>query len=215
MENTRVVSQSLQHYLESARVGVFFTRLLLIRVLWILRSAGASRFRFSLSQGDLFKVLHNILLNGETRESALNYMASLVNYNVKKAQMQVSAAKSFFSSCWPNCLYRVLHRYSLWVFPLQTDDKLVSTDGFMLNFLWVLQQLSMKIKLETVDPYYIFHPRCRLAVSHEETRLKATMEELKSWLTELRRFPLHTETPAGSSTSSFVLLKYWALSFVV
>lgn len=58
----------------------------------------------------------------------------------------------------------------------------------MLNFLWVLQQLSMKIKLETVDPYYIFHPRCRLAVSHEETRLKATMEELKSWLAELRRF---------------------------
>lgn len=55
----------------------------------------------------------------------------------------------------------------------------------MLNFLWVLQQLSMKIKLETVDPYYIFHPRCRLVVSPEETRLKATMEELKSWLTEL------------------------------
>ncbi|MEQ2175515.1 hypothetical protein GOODEAATRI_018666 [Goodea atripinnis] len=57
MENTRVVSQSLQHYLELAR-------------------------------GDLFKVLHNILLNGETRELALNYMAALVNYNVKKAQMQ-------------------------------------------------------------------------------------------------------------------------------
>lgn len=58
----------------------------------------------------------------------------------------------------------------------------------MLNFLWVLQQLSMKIKLETVDPYYIFHPRCRLVVSPEETRLKATMEELKSWLTELSMF---------------------------
>ncbi|XP_032428255.1 ubiquitin conjugation factor E4 B isoform X1 [Xiphophorus hellerii] len=127
MENTRVVSQSLQHYLESAR-------------------------------GDLFKVLHNILLNGETRELALNYMAALVNYNVKKAQMQ-------------------------------TDDKLVSTDGFMLNFLWVLQQLSMKIKLETVDPYYIFHPRCRLVVSLEETRLKATMEELKSWMAELHEDP--------------------------
>lgn len=58
----------------------------------------------------------------------------------------------------------------------------------MLNFLWVLQQLSMKIKLETVDSYYIFHPRCRLVVSPEETRLKATMEELKSWLTELSMF---------------------------
>lgn len=69
----------------------------------------------------------------------------------------------------------------------QTDDKLVSTDGFMLNFLWVLQQLSMKIKLETVDPYYIFHPRCRLVVSLEETRLKATMDELKAWLSELRK----------------------------
>lgn len=68
----------------------------------------------------------------------------------------------------------------------QTDDKLVSTDGFMLNFLSVLQQLSMKIKLETVDPFYVFHPRCRLVVSPEETRLKATMEELKSWLAELR-----------------------------
>uniref|UniRef100_A0A8C7IAY7 Ubiquitin conjugation factor E4 B n=1 Tax=Oncorhynchus kisutch TaxID=8019 RepID=A0A8C7IAY7_ONCKI len=43
----------------------------------------------------------------------------------------------------------------------------------------------MKIKLEMVDPYYIFHPLCRLQVSREETRLKATMEELKTWLAEI------------------------------
>ncbi|XP_075897787.1 ubiquitin conjugation factor E4 B isoform X1 [Nelusetta ayraudi] len=152
MENTRVVSQSLQHYLESAR-------------------------------GDLFKVLHNILLNGETRESALNYMAALVNYNVKKAQMQ-------------------------------TDDKLVSTDGFMLNFLWVLQQLSMKIKLETVDPYYIFHPRCRLTVSHEETRLKATMEELKSWLTELHEDPTKFSEPKFPTECFFFTLHTHHLSIL-
>lgn len=42
-------------------------------------------------------MLHNILLNGETRESALNYMAALVNYNVKKAQMQVSLWFSHFN----------------------------------------------------------------------------------------------------------------------
>lgn len=49
-------------------------------------------------QGDLFKILHNILLNGETREAALSYMAALVNRNVKKAQMQVCLLKclSFF-----------------------------------------------------------------------------------------------------------------------
>ncbi|GCB65980.1 ubiquitin conjugation factor E4 B isoform X2 [Scyliorhinus torazame] len=123
LENTRVVSQSLQHHLESART-------------------------------DLFKVLHNILLNGETRESALNYMAAVVNRNMKKAQMQ-------------------------------TDDRLVSTDGFMLNFLWVLQQLSTKIKLETVDPRYIFHPKCRINIPADETRVKASMEDIKSWLSEL------------------------------
>uniref|UniRef100_A0A8C6MI21 Ubiquitin conjugation factor E4 B n=1 Tax=Nothobranchius furzeri TaxID=105023 RepID=A0A8C6MI21_NOTFU len=152
MENTRVVSQSLQHYLESAR-------------------------------GDLFKVLHNILLNGETRELALNYMAALVNYNVKKAQMQ-------------------------------TDDKLVSTDGFMLSFLWVLQQLSMKIKLETVDPFYIFHPRCRLTVNPEETRLKATMEELKSWLTELHEDPSKFSEPKFPTECFFLTLHTHHLSIL-
>uniref|UniRef100_A0A2K6FQK0 Ubiquitin conjugation factor E4 n=1 Tax=Propithecus coquereli TaxID=379532 RepID=A0A2K6FQK0_PROCO len=123
LENTRVVSQSLQHYLE-------------------------------LGRQELFKILHSILLNGETREAALGYMAAVVNANVKKAQMQ-------------------------------TDDRLVSTDGFMLNFLWVLQQLSTKIKLETVDPTYIFHPRCRITLPNDETRVNATMEDVNDWLTEL------------------------------
>ncbi|XP_056304910.1 ubiquitin conjugation factor E4 B isoform X3 [Danio aesculapii] len=152
MENTRVVSQSLQHYLESAR-------------------------------GDLFKMLHNILLNGETREAALSYMAALVNRNVKKAQMQ-------------------------------TDDKLVSTDGFMMNFLWVLQQLSMKIKLETVDPLYIFHPKCRLNVSPEETRLKATMEELKSWLTELYEDQAKFSEPKFPTECFFLTLHAHHLSIL-
>ncbi|XP_020637875.3 ubiquitin conjugation factor E4 B isoform X1 [Pogona vitticeps] len=125
LENTRVVSQSLQHYLESARQ-------------------------------ELFKILHSVLLNGETREAALSYMAAVVNANMKKAQMQ-------------------------------TDDRLVSTDGFMLNFLWVLQQLSLKIKLETVDPSYIFHPRCRILLPPDETRVKATMEDVGGWMTELSR----------------------------
>ncbi|XP_026092648.1 ubiquitin conjugation factor E4 B-like isoform X3 [Carassius auratus] len=152
VENTRVVSQSLQHYLESAR-------------------------------GDLFKILHNILLNGETREAALSYMAALVNRNVKKAQ-------------------------------IQTDDKLVSTDGFMMNFLWVLQQLSMKIKLDTVDPLYIFHPKCRLNVSTEETRLKATMEDLKSWLTELHEDPSKFSEPKFPTECFFLTLHAHHLSIL-
>nr|XP_032817895.1 ubiquitin conjugation factor E4 B isoform X2 [Petromyzon marinus] len=127
LDNTRVVSQALQHHLETARM-------------------------------EQFKVLHSMLLNGGTREATLAYMAAVVNRNGKKSQ-------------------------------LQTDDRLVSSDGFMLNFLWVLQHLAARIKLETVDPLYPFHPRCRLTLGPDETRLKATREELAVWLDRLRSEP--------------------------
>ncbi|KAM6402675.1 ubiquitin conjugation factor E4 B isoform 2-T2 [Rhynochetos jubatus] len=152
LENTRVVSQSLQHYLELARQ-------------------------------ELFKILHSILLNGETREAALNYMAATVNANMKKAQMQ-------------------------------TDDRLVSTDGFMLNFLWVLQQLSTKIKLETVDPMYIFHPRCRIDLPTDETRVKATMEDVAAWIAELYRDPSPFSEPKFPTECFFLTLHAHHLSIL-
>ncbi|XP_014796930.1 PREDICTED: ubiquitin conjugation factor E4 B isoform X1 [Calidris pugnax] len=152
LENTRVVSQSLQHYLELARQ-------------------------------ELFKILHSILLNGETREAALNYMAAIVNANMKKAQMQ-------------------------------TDDRLVSTDGFMLNFLWVLQQLSTKIKLETVDPMYIFHPRCRIDLPTDETRVKATMEDVAAWIAELYRDPSPFSEPKFPTECFFLTLHAHHLSIL-
>ncbi|XP_010575641.1 PREDICTED: ubiquitin conjugation factor E4 B isoform X1 [Haliaeetus leucocephalus] len=152
LENTRVVSQSLQHYLELARQ-------------------------------ELFKILHSILLNGETREAALNYMAAIVNANMKKAQMQ-------------------------------TDDRLVSTDGFMLNFLWVLQQLSTKIKLETVDPMYIFHPRCRIDLPTDETRVKATMEDVTAWIAELYGDPSPFSEPKFPTECFFLTLHAHHLSIL-
>ncbi|XP_048374974.1 ubiquitin conjugation factor E4 B isoform X2 [Sphaerodactylus townsendi] len=152
LENTRVVSQSLQHYLESARQ-------------------------------ELFKILHSILLNGETREAALSYMAAVVNANMKKAQMQ-------------------------------TDDRLVSTDGFMLNFLWVLQQLSTKIKLETVDPSYIYHPRCRIVLPMDETRMKATMEDVASWMAELSRDQALFSEPKFPTECFFLTLHAHHLSIL-
>ncbi|XP_067167286.1 ubiquitin conjugation factor E4 B isoform X2 [Apteryx mantelli] len=152
LENTRVVSQSLQHYLELARQ-------------------------------ELFKILHSILLNGETREAALGYMAAVVNANMKKAQMQ-------------------------------TDDRLVSTDGFMLNFLWVLQQLSTKIKLETVDPTYIFHPRCRIDLPTDETRVKATMEDVTAWIAELYRDQSSFSEPKFPTECFFLTLHAHHLSIL-
>lgn len=89
-----------------------------------------------------------------------------------------------FWCCSSPCSSQLLSSALCFLTP-QTDDRLVSTDGFMLNFLWVLQQLSTKIKLETVDPMYIFHPRCRIELPTDETRVKATMEEVAAWIAEL------------------------------
>uniref|UniRef100_UPI00358F3E4E ubiquitin conjugation factor E4 B isoform X3 n=1 Tax=Myxine glutinosa TaxID=7769 RepID=UPI00358F3E4E len=111
--------------------------------------------QLEIARTEQFKILHCMLVNGATREAALDYMAAIINRNIKKAQ-------------------------------LQSDDRLVATDAFMLNFLWVLQQLSTKIKPETVDLMYLFHPHCRLAIPLDETRLRASLEEYSSWIEQLR-----------------------------
>ena len=38
---------------------------------------------------------------------------------------------------------------------LQVMERYVAGDGFMLNFLSVMQHLSSKVKMETVDVYYL------------------------------------------------------------
>ncbi|KAL4831198.1 hypothetical protein H8958_008738 [Nasalis larvatus] len=94
LENTRVVSQSLQHYLE-------------------------------LGRQELFKILHSILLNGETREAALSYMAAVVNANMKKAQMQGMMfffldgdQPPFSEPKFPTeCFFLTLHAHHLSILP--------------------------------------------------------------------------------------------------
>ncbi|ELT92164.1 hypothetical protein CAPTEDRAFT_182882 [Capitella teleta] len=103
------------------------------------------------ARSELFKLMHVLLVNGESRDAALNYISAVIARNVKRSQ-------------------------------LQTDERVVSGDGFMVNFLSVLQQLSIKVKLEKVDPLYPNHPKSRVAVSLDDTRLKCTSQELTTWL---------------------------------
>uniref|UniRef100_A0A8C6UVS8 Ubiquitin conjugation factor E4 B n=1 Tax=Neogobius melanostomus TaxID=47308 RepID=A0A8C6UVS8_9GOBI len=126
MENTRVVSQSLQHYLESARVCLIFLLILNVQL---------------------------------------------------QCEKSADAGKIY------------------------TEKLSMST-------------ILMKIKLETVDPYYIFHPRCRLAVSPEETRLKATMEELKTWLAELHEDSSKFSDPKFPTECFFLTLHTHHLSIL-
>ena len=48
-------------------------------------------------QEELYKIIHGILVNSETREAAMHYIATVLNRNVKKSQIQV-----FFIFCLVN-----------------------------------------------------------------------------------------------------------------
>ncbi|XP_064461145.1 ubiquitin conjugation factor E4 B-like [Ornithodoros turicata] len=69
---------------------------------------------------------------------------------------------------------------------LQVNDRTVATDGFMLNLLAVLQQLSVKITVDKVDPYYPFHPASKVDIS-ADTRLKMTAQEAQEFSEELKK----------------------------
>ncbi|XP_076648891.1 ubiquitination factor E4B isoform X2 [Halictus rubicundus] len=69
---------------------------------------------------------------------------------------------------------------------IQVDEFSLAGDGFMLNLLSVLQMLSVKIKLDTVDTLYPFHPSSFVEIKND-TRLKLSSQEVVEWLKHLER----------------------------
>lgn len=67
---------------------------------------------------------------------------------------------------------------------IQTEEYSLAGDGFMLNLLSVLQLLSVKIKIDTIDPMYPFHPTSLIDLKNE-TRLKLDSQQVAEWLEEL------------------------------
>ncbi|XP_017878482.1 ubiquitin conjugation factor E4 B [Ceratina calcarata] len=103
----------------------------------------------------LHKIFHAILASTNCREAMLTYLATLLRYNEKRAQ-------------------------------IQTEEFSLAGDGFMLNLLSVLQKLSVKIKLDTIDPLYPFHPASFVEIKNE-TRLKLSSQEVQEWMKHLER----------------------------
>jgi len=66
---------------------------------------------------------------------------------------------------------------------LANDERSLAGDGFMLNLLSVLQNLSTKIKFNKMDLMYPFHPECTVTIKNE-TRLKFSSQEVGDWLEE-------------------------------
>uniref|UniRef100_A0A182MQY2 Ubiquitin conjugation factor E4 B n=1 Tax=Anopheles culicifacies TaxID=139723 RepID=A0A182MQY2_9DIPT len=65
------------------------------------------------------------------------------------------------------------------------DDRFLAKDGFMLNFMSVLQLLSVKINLSRIDPLYPHHPESLVEID-DETKLKFSSQEYADWLMTLK-----------------------------
>lgn len=111
------------------------------------------RSALRLVRTEVFKIIHSMLVSTESRDACLQFIATVLQRNYRKAQLQV-------------------------------DDRQVASDGYMLNFMTVLQQLCAKVKIEKVDSLYLHHPKSRIDVS-QESRLKLTSQEVKEWKQEL------------------------------
>lgn len=64
---------------------------------------------------------------------------------------------------------------------IASDEKLLARDGFVINLMVVLQQLSVKIKLDRVDPLFPFYSNSRIYIEND-TKLRFTEEEYKKFL---------------------------------
>uniref|UniRef100_A0A182QL45 Ubiquitin conjugation factor E4 B n=1 Tax=Anopheles farauti TaxID=69004 RepID=A0A182QL45_9DIPT len=65
------------------------------------------------------------------------------------------------------------------------DERFLAKDGFMLNFMSVLQLLSVKINLSRIDPLYPHHPESLVEIE-DETKLKFSSQEYTDWLASLK-----------------------------
>ena len=64
-----------------------------------LCNACVLKHQTSLIQSELFKIVYNNLLNQESREACLQYLANILNRNNKKSQLQVYKVKLKFYQC--------------------------------------------------------------------------------------------------------------------
>ena len=68
---------------------------------------------------------------------------------------------------------------------LQSDERHVSGDGFLMNLMSILQMLSIKIKRDKIEPLYQFHPQSLVILKKDESRIKNTSTDAEKWLDEM------------------------------
>ena len=68
---------------------------------------------------------------------------------------------------------------------IQSDESVLSTDGFMMNLLHVLQELARPVNKEKVEIMNLYDAkRCMIALREDEARLNCSKDQLVEWLNE-------------------------------
>ncbi|XP_055375638.1 ubiquitin conjugation factor E4 B [Condylostylus longicornis] len=73
------------------------------------------------------------------------------------------------------------------------DEKSLARDGFMLNLMGVLQQLSVKIKLPRVDPLYPFHWESMVDIE-KDTKLRFDDSQYNEFVKKVETAPPNFQT---------------------
>lgn len=102
----------------------------------------------------LHKLFYTFILNKDTRDTVLKYIAELLKQNGKRTQYNA-------------------------------DERSLAQDGFMLNLMAVLQQLSIKVKLEKIDPMYPFHPQSLVSIE-DDTKLRFESADFAKHIEKLK-----------------------------
>lgn len=69
------------------------------------------------------------------------------------------------------------------------DERSLAQDGFMLNLMAVLQQLSIRVKLDRIDPMYPFHPQSLVNID-DDTKLRFESADFVKHMEKLKNeFP--------------------------
>lgn len=65
------------------------------------------------------------------------------------------------------------------------DERSLAQDGFMLNLMAVMQQLSIKVKLDRIDPMYPFHPQSLVNID-DDTKLRFETADFTKHMEKLK-----------------------------
>lgn len=124
-------------------------------------------------------------------------MLAFANNSFKYSQ-QLEGMRTLLHSVFHNFLKNVESRNGVLMYfsailkhndkrtQFHADDKTLARDGFMMNVMCVLQKLSVKIKLERVDPMYPFHWESMINIS-KDTKLRYDETEYKEWTDQLSK----------------------------